>query len=227
MVWPDAVDQVEGAVVLPERHRLGFRQPDIKTIGQAPLDQGAAHPAEGFEPGLQRLGIDAHHRLVEMHAEARQQLVLGRLAAAIQVDLAQAQAEIGGIGDEAVMQAAPGERRQFRMPGPEARAADDEQQRGQSADAPHIAGASAAEPDAGAARRGAARACLGFPPGLGRDWTGRGWAAGKPRFCTHASHCACSTIQATRSGNGMPRWAACSGTSDRGVMPGWVLISSR
>ena len=43
----------------------------------------------------------------------------------------------------------------------------------------------------------------------------------------HCRHSACSTIHDTRSGKLMPMCLACSGTSDSGVMPGWVFISSR
>ncbi len=41
------------------------------------------------------------------------------------------------------------------------------------------------------------------------------------------SHEASSTIQRQSAPKGMPAWAACSGASEVGVMPGWVLVSSR
>jgi hypothetical protein len=43
----------------------------------------------------------------------------------------------------------------------------------------------------------------------------------------HASHAAFSTIQETRSWNEIPAAFAMSGTSEVGVMPGWVLTSRR
>ncbi len=42
----------------------------------------------------------------------------------------------------------------------------------------------------------------------------------------HPRHAACSTIQPHSSGKPMPQCAACSGSSEVGVSPGWVLTSS-
>src|SRR4030095_2154617 len=45
-------------------------------------------------------------------------------------------------------------------------------------------------------------------------------------LCAHRSHEASSMIQRTSALKPIPRYAACSGTSDVAVMPGWVLTSS-
>ena len=65
-------------------------------------------------------------------------------------------------------------------------------------------------------RRGAA--CSPAPRAPHRYRLGRG---------VHESHAAFSTIQRTSSSKPMPACRAMSGTSEVGVMPGWVLTSSR
>ncbi len=47
-----------------------------------------------------------------------------------------------------------------------------------------------------------------------------------PGIHAQASHRASSTIQLTSAPKSIPATRACSGTSDSGVMPGWVLTSS-
>src|SRR5215469_11103037 len=45
--------------------------------------------------------------------------------------------------------------------------------------------------------------------------------------CLYLSHRAFSTIQTTRSSKLMPAWRAMSGTSEVGVIPGWLFTSNR
>ena len=54
-----------------------------------------------------------------------------------------------------------------------------------------------------------------------------GAARGRGVAAFQRSHEASSTIQRHISGKLMPTWAACSGLSDVGVIPGWVLVSKR
>src|SRR5690606_7798793 len=49
--------------------------------------------------------------------------------------------------------------------------------------------------------------------------------AGEKGLALYLLQLASSTIQETRSSKLCPTWAACSGASEVGVMPGWVLIS--
>jgi len=90
-----------------------------------------------------------------LHAEARQQFVLGRELTPVEDNALQPQAEIARIGDEGVMDVAPGRRRQPGVPGIETAATQNQQQRGEPPDAPDLT--APARRGGTAARRGFAR----------------------------------------------------------------------
>ena len=170
--------------------------------GQAAVDRRARDPGQRLDPAARGVGVEIEDRAVAPHRQRGEDF--RRLG-------------LGPAGDEDVFDAQPqfGRLRDRRRLQPVSRVGD-------QPGAPH--------PDRAEDRR----------PAGGQDERRLYGVAQTPRRQRSAprlrgpgteshqpSHCAFSTIQAQISGNGMPTWRACSGTSDKAVMPGWVLISKQ
>ena len=196
-----AVDQVDLAAMLPQRHRLALDQADIDRVGQAALDQRRADPGQAFELLFGALRVDRQDRRAGAGAErGEDRLAVGR-GAPLDADVGDPEPERGAGFDQA-LRGAVRNRPIQGLAGDEHRAAGAGGEHDRDA-APHYS---------------AAQACSPAPPHPHPIPMGRG---------VHPSHAACSTIHTTSSSKPMPAWRAISGTSEVGVMPGWVLTSSR
>ena len=77
-----AVDQLDLAAMLPQRHRLALDKTDVERIWQAPLDQRRADPGQAFELFLGPHGVDRKDRGAGPGAKrSEDRLAIGRLAA--------------------------------------------------------------------------------------------------------------------------------------------------
>ncbi len=198
-----AVDQGDAALVLPQRQGLAFLDLQINGVGQTARDHHRFDPTQGLHPLTRLVHVNRQNRHAAGDIQRGDQIVAGGNLAAAHQHLAHLEPGIG----RRIQHAGLGAR---HLPAPPARLNR--------------------RPNRGAAATGECH-------GRDRDRNAPPLkSAHRPPaliFCAFAlgaegdqSHWALSTSQSTNCGNAMPLWAACSGTSDRRVMPGWVLTSS-
>src|SRR3546814_12625430 len=63
-----AVDDLDDALLLPERQRLALGEADIEGVGELTLDTGRAHPRQLFQRDARCLGVDSQDRPSGLHA---------------------------------------------------------------------------------------------------------------------------------------------------------------
>jgi len=204
--------QLNAFVVLPQRERAALDDVDADRIGQAAFDGDAFDPVEGENPSPCLSRGKGQDRIAAPDLKRRQNGLGRRLVVADAVDVFDGHAEAGGGPHDGV---AHGVVEQGAIAGLIEPPAAGQDERAHSAE-----NGEQACPLADRAQRAHARAS-------GRAVAGRTAFGRQAIVETQLSHDAFSTIQATSSEKSMPLSAAISGTSESGVMPGWVLISSR
>ncbi len=212
--------------MLPDRLGGTLGDGDHQGVGQQPHHPRGLHPAHLFDPAAQGAEVERQDRLAGMQRHGAQDVGLGLRRCALHVDRREPEAD----GRQPDVQAVDQGRRAGLHP------VAGEQRRGQ-ADSHHQNGNDQGEAGAQADALGGAELGGGLALGARRLAHARSGAApggagpGLRRIARTATHYrgheASSTIQRTRSSYPIPKDAACSGTSEVGVMPGWVLTSNR
>ena len=93
--WPVAVDQHELALVLPDGERPALLQDDDDGAGQPALDGGVLDPGQGLHALARHLDREAEDRIARADAERRAQQRFGRVGAALDHHVGDAQAGEG------------------------------------------------------------------------------------------------------------------------------------
>ena len=198
---PRFVDQGQGAVALPQREGPPFDDLDR----QGPRAGDARPPPFRSRPcapgGANRRRVGGENRRADPKPCFGEDRLARDVAVAGDADLADEQTEIG----RKPRRRPRGHRRHSRARGRTARARPRPRKRA----------------------RGRPRQTARPRAPRARERRALGGLVTRSNPVVYPSHRACSTIQLTRVGKSMPAWAASSGTSDIGVMPGRVLISSR
>ncbi len=209
------LDQGKIFAVLPDREGLALLQRDLDRAGIDLAHRDVLDPGQfgKLAAGLVDVERDQRGRAVEV--EALENVDLRRLAVAGNLHVLDGKAHRGRRGfGEILRMAAEGHAVKARRA---------EEQRGRDAagvardmDAAGRKADEEADDAAQRARQHAAGFRLGKPDGT------------HPRLSdAQRKHDASSTIQLKNSPKEWPAWTAISGTSEVGVMPGWVLTSSQ
>ncbi len=231
-----ALDHPELAVRrLPQREGQLLDDADGDVVGIAAADVGIGDPIELHQLLARAVDIGAEDRLAGLEAERGEDGFGRRARVAREMQVGDAEAGIVDRGGGRVVD------RMHRTPdiAADEQRGDERQQRSAQPVSVSIGRRKASQ--APMARMRARRCCSTAACGGRRGFCGRGSAragaraaarrggcraAGRLAVDLHRSHEASSTIQRQSLPYDMPLNAACSGTSDVGVMPGWVLVSS-
>src|SRR5215469_2181807 len=200
--WDDAtvaIDQLDPTAVLPERQWLALDHPHIERPRQTALDDRTVHPRQGFKLLLGTRRAHCQDRGVGPSRERSQnRLTIGCLAP-FDLDVRNRQAK-----QSASLHNRVGCAFHHRLAVRKAAQLNSSVETRQN----HSCNRGQQCPRAVPAHRPSSTR----PPGGDR---------------LYLSHRAFSTIHTTRSSKLMPAWRAMSGTSEVGVIPGWLFTSNR
>ena len=215
------IDQRELALVLPQRGRLALDDVDHQRVGQAARNPRILDPAEAQQPLADGGDVDQRLRRLGRARLLRSavKLVVDDLVDARAVEVVEADDLVAADHEAGAADRGPG--RAFGLGGNverDQRDYSDREQEGEEGQAGKPIGARMVD-----------RQPLGDPLGhdLGRRLARLGPVPASAPDVRRAHRNASSISRSTSSPYAMPRSFACSGTRLKGVIPGWVLTSSR